>query len=132
MKGVGEIRQKLKQAQYRHLKRILRKRLPADEDWDRVIVQEIKTELREFFTTAPLHEIAQRFPDVAALLWVLAERDSEDLVPDGTLVGSLDGVFLWADTAEKADRARDVLDTLAEKTTENGTSKKSWWRGLFG
>jgi hypothetical protein len=131
MKGSGEIRQKLKQAQYRHLKRLLRKRLPTDEDWDRNDVQGIKKELREFFSAAPLHEIAQRFPDVAALLWVLAERDDEDLIPEGTLVGSLDGVFLWADTAEKADRARDVLDTLIEKTSENGIPKKSWWKELF-
>lgn len=106
--------------------------MPADEDWDRDEVQKIKTEMREFFIAAPLHEIAQRFPDVAALLWVLAERNSEDLIPDGTLVGSLDGVFLWADTEEKANRAREVLDSLAEHTPVNGTSKKSWWRGLFG
>jgi len=68
---------------------------------------------------------------VAALLWVLdAEPEPEDsLVTGATLVGSLGGVFLWADTAEQAEQARYILDQLAEQSGSD--SKKSWWQGWF-
>lgn len=112
MRDEGEIRQKLKQAQFRHLKRVLRSRFASKEDWPKDEVAEIKSEVKEFFQTAPLHEIAAKYPDVAALLWVLDARDSNPLVPGGTLVGRMDGVVLWADTESEADHARSAIDQL--------------------
>ena len=130
MRSEGDVKQKLKQAQYRHLKKVLRKLFPPDEEWDRIKVQEVKASFKEAMATAPLHEIAKDFPDVAALMWVLeTETTQEDLVPGSTLVGSLGGVFLWADTPEQATKAREILDKLAAQ--EPQTKKKGWFAGLF-
>ena len=129
MRSEGDVKQKLKQVQYRHLKKVLRKLFPPDEEWDRSKVQEVKAEFKTAIATAPLHEIAKDFPDVAALMWVLdAETAQEDLVPGSTLVGSLAGVFLWADTPEQATKARDILDKLA---TQESQKKKGWFAGWF-
>ena len=132
MRSRGDIKQKLKQASFRHLKRTLRQSLPPNEDWDPDEIAAIKAEFREFMAAAPVHEIARNYPDVAALMWVLSEDDPVNggLVPGATLVGSLDDVLLWADTPEEAGRAREVLDALAEKAGE-GVQKTSWWKGLF-
>ena len=134
MRSEGELRNKIRQAQFRHLKRLLRKRFPSDGDWDREEVQRIKAEFKEFMATAAIHEIAKDFPDVAALLWVLdSERETENiLIPDASLVGSLGGVFLWADTQEEASKARTILDTLATDTpTTLAPRKKGWFSGWF-
>ena len=129
MRSAGDVKQKIKQAQYRHLKKILRKMFPADEEWDRAQVQEVKAKFKELLATAPLHQIAHDFPDVAALMWVLNEEtEPEDFVPGATLVGSLGGVFLWADTPEKAAKARSILDSLA---VQEDTKKKGWFAGWF-
>ncbi len=132
MRSQGEIRHKLKQAQFRHLKRELLKRLPAGEDWNPEEVTQIKSETRAFFSTAPIHEIAQKYPDVAALLWVLGEQRDEPLVVNGSLVGSMDGVMLWADDEEQAVHARRLLDALAEEAGKGpGLAPQSWWQRIF-
>lgn len=147
MKDASEIRQKLKQAQYRHVKRILRQRFPRGEDWPRAEVEEIKEEYRAFFHEAPLHEIARDFPDVAALMWVLDQQPEQALVVNGTLVGSMGGVLLWADTDDDAERARGMIDKIVDAATHepepsvvpalaDGADldpvKKSWWQRIFG
>jgi hypothetical protein len=116
MKTEGQIKQKLKQAQFRHVKRLLRKRFPPGSGpWPEEEVRALKGEYREFFSTAPLPEIAQDFPDVAALLWILNGRPDEPLVPNGSLVGSLGGVMLWADGEAEAVTARALLDRVFEE-----------------
>tara|TARA_Y100000310_G_scaffold194587_1_gene194566 strand:+ start:315 stop:743 length:429 start_codon:yes stop_codon:yes gene_type:complete len=138
MKERGEIAQKLKQARFRHVKRELEKHFVGQEGkWDAEEVKRVKHTVRQFFETAPLHEVAARYPDVAALLWVLGDnvdtRKTNDLVPNGTLVGSMGGVMLWADDEEKASVARNLLDELADAAlqTENGETSvgkpRSWW-----
>ena len=130
MRSEGEVRHKLKQVQYRHLKRALRKFFPSNEEWDREEVQKVKTQFKELLSTASIQEIAKDFPDVAALMWVLNESDvSEDtLVAGASLVGRLGGVFLWADTPEQASKAREILDSLAQ---ESEPKKKGWFAGWF-
>lgn len=134
MRDASEIRQKLKQAQYRHVKRILRQRFPRGEDWPKAEVEEIKDEYRDFFQDAALHEIARDFPDVAALMWVLEEQPDQALVVNGTLVGSMGGVMLWADSDDEADQARVMIDKIvstAVQTSEDDPPQKSWWQRLF-
>ena len=69
MKSESAISHKIRQVQYRHVKRELRSRFPKGETWDKDEVDQVKAEFREFFAQAPLHEIAREYPDVAALLW---------------------------------------------------------------
>ena len=149
MRGEGDVRQKLKQAQYRHVKRILRRRFPRGGDWPKQEVEEIKDEYRAFFRDAPLHEIARDFPDVAALVWVLEDQPDQALTVNGTLVGRMGGVILWADTDDEAERARIMIDQIVEAATltkeerdahtcsvvlglKPPQPKKSWWQRLFG
>lgn len=137
MKDDSEIRQKLKQAQYRHVKRILRGKFPRGVDWPKDEVEGIKDEYRAFFQEAPLHEIARDFPDVAALMWVLEDQPDQALVVNGTLVGSMGGVMLWADSGDEADTARGMIDQIvgglvpSEPQTTTEHPQKSWWRRLF-
>ena len=134
MRDASEIRQKLKQAQYRHVKRILRGKFPRGEDWPKREVEEIKDEYRDFFQDAPLHEIARDFPDVAALMWVLEDQPDQALAVNGTLVGSMGGVMLWADTDDDADRARAMIDKIVDtavQSSEDDPPQKSWWQRLF-
>jgi hypothetical protein len=140
MKGESEIRQKLKQAQFRHLKRILRSRFSSTGDWPPSEVAEIKEEHREFFSDAPLHEIARDFPDVAALMWVLNERLDEPLVAGGTMVGAMGGVVLWADTEEDAVYAQSLIERVMDEALGSPAAlvphlepiRKSWWNRIFG
>jgi len=131
MRNEGEVRQKLKQAQYRHLRRALRKFFPSNEEWDRDAVQKLKAQFKELMATSSIHDIAKDFPDVAALMWVLDENavGEESLMAGASLVGSLGGVFLWADTPEQAAKARAILDALAKQ--EDEPKKKSWFAGWF-
>lgn len=137
MRDASEIRQKIKQAQFRHVKRILRQRFTPNGEWPKDEVTEIKEEYREFFLSNPIHEIAKEFPDVAALMWVLGEHPDEPLAPNGTMVGSMGGVLLWADTDEDADYARELIERVMEEALRDPSSmadpvKKSWWQRIFG
>ena len=125
MRSPGEIRQKLKQAQFRHVKKFLRSRFPG-QHWNQGEVELAKIEIKESFQS-PIHVVAQEFPDVAALRWVLEDADDNgEFVAGSTLVGSLDGVLLWADTEKEASHARTLLDSFAA-----ASQKKSWWRSIF-
>ena len=143
MKSRAEIKQKVKQATYRHVKRVLRSRFAAGEDWPRDEVDQVKAEYKRFFETATIPEIAREFPDVAALLWVLDERSEQDLVVNGTLVGSMGGVMLWADTHDEAEEARVMIDRIVEAAlhpkeevhstvVDPDPVSRSWWQRLFG
>jgi hypothetical protein len=139
MKSEGEIRQKIKQAQYRHVKRILCSRFPPGEDWPKDEVDKIKAEYRDFFATSPIHVIAKDYPDVAALMWVLQEQPDQPLVVNGSLVGRMGGVMLWADTDDDASRARTMIDRVVDAATREPEApqlpvpvKRSWWQRLFG
>tara|TARA_R110000824_G_scaffold151258_1_gene322229 strand:- start:1779 stop:2531 length:753 start_codon:yes stop_codon:yes gene_type:complete len=67
---------------------------------------ELKASLKEFFQNRSVTDIAVRFPDVAALLWVLAVDDEDPqhgiLIPNGIPLSSLYGIELWVDTQEEA------------------------------
>lgn len=142
MRDAGEIRQKIKQAQYRHVKRVLCSRFPPNEKWPKDEVEKIKAEYRTFFATSPIHVIAKDYPDVAALMWVLQEQPDQPLVVNGTLVGRMGGVMLWADTDDEADQARGLIDRMVEAATRDLEPtpmlpaplpvKRSWWQRLFG
>ncbi len=138
MRTQSEIQQKLKQAKYRHVKRILRDHFPRDQDWPKEEVEEIKGEYRDFFQEAPLHEIARDFPDVAALMWVLQDQPDQALVVNGTMVGAMGGVTLWADTDNEAEYARDLIERVMAQALhppavqDPDPVKKSWWQRLFG
>jgi len=157
MKTRGQIAQKFKQAQYRHIKReigrLLKRtapncknnrtlslkigpvgvcsldcdvcdarfedRAPECEEWDpRHEKGEIKASLKEFFQTRKVPEIAVRFPDVAALLWVLAD-DEEDpqagpLLPQGVSL-TLGGAEVWVDSEEEVTQVSQAVVSLAKK-----------------
>ena len=138
MRTRSEIHQKLKQAKYRHVKRILRDRFPRDQDWPKHEVEQIKDEYRAFFQEAPLHEIAREFPDVAALMWVLQDQPDQALAVNGTMVGAMGGVMLWADSHDEAEYARDLIERVMAQALQPPTVrdpdpvKKSWWQRIFG
>ena len=103
------------------------------------IRQKIKAEYRDFFASSPIHVIAKDYPDVAALMWVLQEQPDQPLVVNGSLVGRMGGVMLWADTDEDATRARTMIDRVVDAATREPESpqlpvpvKRSWWQRLFG
>ena len=135
MRTRSAIQQKLKQAKYRHVKRILRDRFPRDQDWPKDEVEEIKAEYRTFFQEAPLHEIARDFPDVAALMWVLEDPPDQALAVNGTMVGAMGGVMLWADSDDEADAARAMIDKIVDAAVVSNPPapvKQSWWQRLLG
>ncbi len=117
MKTEGEIRRKIQQAQYRHVKRVLCSRFPPNEEWPKDEVDRIKDEYRDFFASSPIHVIAKDFPDVAALMWALGEQPDQPLVVNGSLVGRMGGVMLWADSDDDADLARSMIDKVVDAAT---------------
>jgi hypothetical protein len=117
VKTEGEIRRKIKQAQYRHVKRVLCSRFPPNEEWPKDEVDRIKAEYRDFFATSPIHVIAKDFPDVAALMWALGDQPDHPLAVNGSLVGRMGGVMLWADSDEDADLARSMIDKIVDAAT---------------
>ena len=156
IRGDGEIRQKLKQVRFRHLKREIEYRLrvtakncvhngPLEvrgetvgfcalkhivcdlaENKDHAATcpnfglrsskEEIKAEFQALMD-APIHEIAAKYPDLAALTWVVGEGPATDLLPGSTLVGSVKGVLLWADTEAEAESAKSEIANLVEAST---------------
>lgn len=156
IKADGEVRQKLKQVRFRHLKREIESRLRVtakncihnvplevrkaevgfcalkhvvcdlSEGKDhaptcpnfglRSSKEEIKAEFQALMD-APIHEIAAKYPDLAALTWVVGEGPATDLLPGSTLVGSVKGVLLWADTEDEAESAKSEIASLVEAST---------------
>jgi hypothetical protein len=120
VKSEGEIRRKIKQAQFRHVKRVLRGQFPTGGIWPKDEVDRIKGEYREFFSSSPLHVIAKDFPDVAALMWALGGPPDQPVVvkpSDEWLVGRMGGVMLWASSKEEADVARAMIDKIVDAAT---------------
>jgi hypothetical protein len=123
MRTQGDIRQKIKQAQFRHVKRILKSTLPKGEEWTREEVESIKDQYKEFFSSSPIHVIAKDFPDVAALMWVLDDHPECCLIPDGSIVGSLGGVILWADSESEAESARSTMESIINSAVQKTKSE---------
>lgn len=136
MKSAGEIRQKIKQLQYRHVKRALCEKFPSGEDWPKDEVDDMKSQFREFFNNSPVQVISRDYPDVAALMWALEEQPDCTLMVDSTLVGRMGGVLIWADDGEDASVARSLIDRIVEAAESKERSlpviRKSWWQRLFG
>jgi hypothetical protein len=65
--------------------------------------EQLKESLRNFFETREPNEISVRFPEVAALLWVLGEDVDEAPLMDGAPALTLGAIDVWTDTAEKAE-----------------------------
>lgn len=78
-------------------------------------VEEAKESVKSFFRDSPPAEIASKYPDAAALMWVLDDEVSNP--PDVYLVPGLD-VSLWASSPEGAQQAIDSLKDLLNKKTE--------------
>lgn len=100
--------------------------------------EDVKKSLHDFFSGRSVAEIAARFPDVAALLWVLdgelpeegslpagsegsLPAGSEEYFPGSVLVGTPYQMKLWADSEDEAqklrlffDRARDLEQRYSE------------------
>jgi hypothetical protein len=82
---IGRIYSKLKQVKYRHLQKELRAAFKIDpvccpncRHEFRVRDKEtIKADFEDFISNASRAEIAYRYPDMAALLWVLEDGDAE-------------------------------------------------------
>lgn len=74
----------------------------------------IKESLKTFFETRPPEEIAVRFPDVAALQWVLDPGEGS-LFP--APVATLFGVPVWVETEDELKEMRRIFSEL-EKTQE--------------
>lgn len=192
MKTPGQVAQKMKQAQYRHIKReiesLLKKtppncksnrtldldigpvgvcaldcevcdlrfenRAPGCEKWEaRHRKGEIKASLKDFFKTRTRAEIAVRFPDVAALLWVISEEEAAnppvlleevcDLlgVESGDLLGHLSELQGELERArekeeevqtyaQEAERLRGQLEALLLEPVEEPEvpAPVPWWR----
>jgi len=74
MRSEKEVRNKIKQVRFRYLKKAIRKALsefPSNDDGAKEIKKKIENEFDLFLATASPAEIAYRFPDMAALSWVL-------------------------------------------------------------
>lgn len=77
--------------------------------------EEVKASLQNFFSSRSIPEISVRYPDVAALLWVLEgedlegekiPEDREDYFPGSVFVGEYSGAKVWADSEEEARSIR--------------------------
>lgn len=80
--------------------------------------EEIKASLTEFFRTAPVEEIAIRYPDVAALIWALDDPEKPErgrLIPDASPTTSLWGIDLWVDTKEELEALSEIGRTYEEE-----------------
>ncbi len=83
--SVSKVKHKLKQVKYRHLQKELKASYKLDpiccpncQQYFRIRTKEIiKKEFNDFMETASRAEIAVKYPDVAALLWVLETFNSE-------------------------------------------------------
>ena len=94
----------------------------------------------------PIPDVAEKLRTLRQQADPVSEARQEDLVPGGTVVGKMGGVLLWADTPEEADRAREMIDLLADAIkpsdegemdlSDNGAgvltgTRQSWWQRIF-
>lgn len=79
--------------------------------------EEIKESLKKFLEERPVHELAIRFPDVAALLWtVVDDEDAQrgDLIPNALPTHSIFGVPIWVDNPEDLENVGAFLARLVK------------------
>lgn len=83
--------------------------------------EDVKKSLQDFFFSRTIPEIAIRYPDVAALLWVLDGEElegeeipegREDYFPGSILVGTYCGVKLWVDSDAEAKNISASIQSL--------------------
>jgi hypothetical protein len=84
---------------------VLDDRAPECPDYaSRASEQQIRKSLREFLKARPPQDLAARFPDVASLLWVLADEEGDDqrghLMVQAEPALKLWDVVVWTDTPE--------------------------------
>jgi hypothetical protein len=81
--------------------------------------EDVKKSLQDFFDNRSIPDIAIRYPDVAALLWVLdGESFEEDIPPAGredyfpgsVLAGSFSNTRVWVDSEEDALRISQTFE----------------------
>jgi prefoldin subunit 5 len=90
--------------------------------------EEIKADFKDFLSTATLAQIAARYPDLAALLWVLYDEapnreakidaaedwDAEDTEEDGPLyLVEIGGIHVQCSSEEEREAVADLLDGYA-------------------
>ena len=82
--------------------------------------EEVKKSLQDFFSGRSVSDIAVRYPDVAALLWVLDGEvledeelpgGREDYFPGSVLVGTYFGVQLWANSESDSQTLQDTISS---------------------
>lgn len=82
--------------------------------------EEVKKSLHDFFSGRSVSDIAVRYPDVAALLWVLDGEvledeelpgGREDYFPGSVLVGTYFGVQLWANSESDSQILRETISS---------------------
>ncbi len=79
-------------------------------------VEEAKESVKSFFRDSPPAEIASKYPDAAALMWVLDDEVSNP--PDVYLVPNLGSLPLWASSPERAAEASAQIEALQEAQVE--------------
>lgn len=87
---------------------------------------EARVQVKRFFKESPPSEIAAKYADVAALLWVL-DGDRPEM-HDPCHAGTMGGFPIWADTPEAAMKVRAKIEdivrenaTLQDAARENAT-----------
>lgn len=108
--------------------------------------EEVKQSLQDFFSRRSVHEIAVRFPDVAALLWVLEgevledeqtprPESGEEYFPGGILAGNLHGKQIWVNSEQDAqyfmrwvEDKEDLLGKIHDLETQRGNLEGEYRR----
>lgn len=164
MRTSGQVLQKMKQAQFRHIKREIRrllKQTPSNCKLNRTLdldigpvgvcsldcevcdprfgdrsqecgkwearhqKEEIKASLKDFFKTRDRADIAVRFPDVAALLWVLGEEKpdfpEEDPLEDESLQRVLERILGLGEGSRSA-----VVEAVQTALQDAQAARKAW------
>lgn len=86
----------------------------------------LKQEMKDYFQTRPAAEIAARFPDVAALMWVLEESTPDAVFGDEALRSKIEDqtqviFFLQEETLflhREVDRLKEHLPALDDPLTK--------------
>lgn len=83
--------------------------------------EDVKKSLQDFFSLRTIPEIAVRYPDVAALLWVLDGEElegeelpggREDYFPGSVLAGTYFGMKVWLDSEEEATNFTSSIQNM--------------------
>ncbi len=90
--------------------------------------EDVKKSLQEFFSSKTIPEIAIRYPDVAALLWVLDGENPEDgeelpvgseaYFPGSVLAGTYNGIKIWVDSEEAAQNFASQIQYQQDQSSQ--------------